>query len=99
MFKLWGRPLPVPPPALPHNCRWGVTGSTYTPPTSCTKQEAKGLEALKLMHENMDKCRRGETHIYMRCSECGDIKSKTVPGKWEKPDVFMEAVQGAINGR
>lgn len=83
----------------PHRCTWAVTGSTYTAPSEMTVGKAQGANAVALLHEHADKCRRGETHIYLRCQECGDIKSKTVPGKWEKPDVFMEAVQGALHGR
>ena len=97
MFKLWSSLDPPPIPS--HTCTWAVTGTDYTAPKPHSAMEAKGAESLRMMYENMDKCRRGETHIYMRCSVCGDIKSKTVPGKWEKPDVFMEACQNAINGR
>lgn len=86
---LWFKPV--------HQCKWAVTGTTYTPPQHSMIESVKGAQPEFWEHEAA--CRRGEPHIYMRCSECGDIKSKTVPGKWERPDVFMEAVQGAINGR
>lgn len=69
--------------SLFHTHTWEVTGSSYTPPSESLKVDhVEGHEAVSEVLRQMDVARTGETHIYLKCVTCGDIDSRTVPGKW-----------------
>ena len=64
-----------------HTHKWVVTGQTYTPPSEYPFGDINGTGGtLRIILEEIAACRNGETHIYLRCTTCGDISSRTVPG-------------------
>lgn len=69
--------------SLFHAHAWEVTGSDYMKPAeSFSKISLEGSGTALPLLDYANACRRGETHIYLKCATCGDIDSRTVPGKW-----------------
>lgn len=69
--------------SLFHSHTWEVTGSSFTAPSDSLKiDRIEGNGAVSEALRQMNAERTGETHIYLKCATCGDIDSRTVPGKW-----------------
>lgn len=68
-----------------HSHDWRITGQSFTPPhdtVTLTGVHIEGPGAGRRFQEMLDAARTGQTHIYLRCSKCGDVASRTVPGKF-----------------
>lgn len=84
-----------------HRHKWTITGSSYTAPIDSFKiGSVEGRDAVNEMQRQMNVARTGETHIYLRCSECGDVTSRSVPGRHPIVTDVQETAgaQGIDNG-
>lgn len=65
-----------------HECKWVIVDRHYSPPVQKVDLgEFQGNGALALLV--LDQIRRlteGVTHVYLRCSACGDLREKDMFG-------------------
>ena len=57
--------------------KWDVESTDYTPPLDSFKLKG-GLD-----DDTLRRMIEGVTHVYMCCTHCGDLKEKSVLGKYE----------------